>query len=157
MRATLASFPIALLLLLAATGARAQERDVPYWASLNAEEVNMRVGPSPRFPIAWVYRREGLPVKVVRLMQGWRLVQDPDGEQGWVVGRLLSRNRHAIVTGEDLAPLRAEPDAAAALKWNLEPGVVGELGDCEDGWCAFDVEGHVGWIEQQRLWGAGDP
>jgi SH3-like domain-containing protein len=37
---------------------------VPYWAALRAGEVNMRVGPSEDFPIEWVYRRQGLPVKV---------------------------------------------------------------------------------------------
>jgi SH3-like domain-containing protein len=37
----------------------------------------MRVGPSEAYPIEWVYRRQGLPVKVVRVMQGWRLVEGP--------------------------------------------------------------------------------
>ena len=117
----------------------------------------MRVGPSARFPIEWVYRREGLPVKVVRMMQGWRLVQDPDGAQGWIVGRLLTRNRHAIVVGEEIAQIRAEPSSGAALRWNVEPGVVGQLGDCDAGWCAFDVDGHAGFIEETRIWGEGEP
>ena len=77
-----------LALLLTAVPAAAQDREVPYWATLRAEHVNMRVGPSEAYPIEWVYRREGLPVKVVRVMQGWRLVEDPDGERGWIVARL---------------------------------------------------------------------
>ena len=103
----------------------AQDREVPYWASLDAEEVNMRVGPSPRFPIEWVYRREGLPVKVVRTMQGWRLVQDPQGEQGWIVARLLTRERHAIVIGEGLAQMRELPAEDSPLMWQVEPDVGG--------------------------------
>ena len=62
--------PLALLLLLLAVPfapLAAQDRDVPYWATLRASEVNMRVGPSEDFPIAWVYRRAGLPVKVLRV------------------------------------------------------------------------------------------
>ncbi len=60
-----ALFPISGLLLLAtlATPAAAQEREVPYWATLRSTEVNMRAGPSEAFPIAWVYRRQGLPVR----------------------------------------------------------------------------------------------
>ena len=54
--------PLALFLLPLAAPAGAQEREVPYWASLRVDEVNMRVGPSEDFPISWVYRREGLPV-----------------------------------------------------------------------------------------------
>ena len=135
----------------------AQDREVPYWASLDAEEVNMRVGPSPRFPIEWVYRREGLPVKVVRTMQGWRLVQDPQGEQGWIVARLLTRERHAIVIGEGLAQIRELPAEDSPLMWQVEPDVVGELGDCRENWCEFNVEGRAGWIASDRLWGPGEP
>ncbi len=149
---------LALTCLPGLSGAvKAQEREVPYWASLAAEEVNMRVGPSPRYPIEWVYRREGLPVRVVRLMQGWRLVQDPDGEQGWIVGRLLTLDRRAMVVGEGLAQIREAPVDGSPLKWNVEPGVTGALGDCRDGWCEFDVEGRAGWIREDRLWGAGEP
>lgn len=142
--------------LCSAPGA-AQDREVPYWASIRADEVNMRVGPSENYPIEWVYVREGVPVKVLRLMQGWRLVQDPDGAQGWVVGRLLSLDRRAIVIGEQLAAMRESSDAASPLRWELEPGVVGSLGDCEAGWCEFDVEGRGGWVLEDRLWGAGEP
>ena len=96
-----------------------QDRDVPYWATLRAEEVNMRVGPSEEFPIEWVYRRPGLPVKVVRLNEGWRLVEDPDGERGWIISRLLNPRRGAIVTGEGLAEMRASAEPGAALLWRL--------------------------------------
>ena len=92
-----------LILLLVATAVDAQQRAVPYWASLRAGEVNLRVGPSENFPIDWVYRRQGLPVKVLRVMQGWRLVEDPDGTRGWIVARLLTPDRGAIVIGEGLA------------------------------------------------------
>lgn len=137
--------------------AAAQDVELPYWASISAEEANMRVGAGEQFPIEWVYRREGLPVKVVRLMQGWRYVEEPDGTMGWISASLLSRRRTAIVVGDGLAPMRDGPSASAELRWNLEPGVVGDLGDCEEGWCELDVERHVGWVEQSRIWGAGEP
>lgn len=135
----------------------AQEREVPYWATIRAESVNMRVGPSVDFPIEWIYRRPGLPMKVVRLNEGWRLVEDPDGARGWIVARLLSPDRGAIVTGSGLAAMRAAPNEAAELRWRLEPGVVGRLGDCAAGWCELDVAGHRGWVRQDRLWGDGEP
>lgn len=136
--------------------AAAQDREVPYWASLRADEVNMRVGPSEAYPIEWVYRRPGLPVKVIRLHEAWRLVQDPDGEQGWILRRLLNPERGAIVTGEGVAEIREGPGHGKVL-WQAEPGVVGKLGDCADGWCRIDVTGRRGFIRQNRLWGAGNP
>ncbi len=144
-------------ILLTAGAANAQNREVPYWAAMRAVEVNMRVGPSPEYRIDWVYKRQGLPVKVVRVMEGWRLIQDPDGTQGWVAARLLTPDRGAIVVGEGLAAMRAEPSSSSSLKWNLEPGVVGSLGQCAQGWCELNVNGHEGWVEQDRLWGPGEP
>ncbi len=70
---------LTLVLLALAAPANAQEREVPYWATLRSDEVNMRVGPGADYKIDWVYRRAGLPMKVVRLVEGWRLVEDPEG------------------------------------------------------------------------------
>jgi len=140
-----------------AAPASAQDRETPYWASMRAEEVNMRVGPSEEYKIEWVYRRQQLPVKVIRVKEGWRLIRDPDGVQGWVVGRLLNPERTAIVIGESLAPMREASSEASRLLWNLEPGVIGKLGDCGEGWCRLDVGGHKGWVRQAQLWGAGEP
>jgi SH3-like domain-containing protein len=135
----------------------AQERETPYWASLRYDEVNMRSGPSEDRPIEWVYRRKGLPVKVVRLFEGWRWVEDPDGTQGWILRRLLDPVRTAFVVGNGVAAIREAPADNAKLYWNAEPGVVGKLGKCEAGFCEFDVDGRAGWVRQERLWGAGEP
>ena len=147
----------ALVFTASAAPAAAQERELPYWASLRADEVNMRVGPSEDFPIEWVYRRQGLPVKVVRVMQGWRLVEDPEGGRGWIVARLLDPERGAIVVGKGLAEIRAGSEPGARLLWRAEPGVVGALGDCVAGWCRFNVGGHRGWVRRNLLWGANTP
>lgn len=148
---------IAASVMLMSPPAAGQEEGVPYWAAIDAERVNMRVGPGPGYPVDWIYRRPGLPVKVVRVMQGWRLVRDPQGAQGWIVGRLLTRERGAIVTGDGLAMMREGPDGGSALRWKAEPGVVGRLGGCEEGWCELDVGGRRGWIEAARIWGEGKP
>ncbi|MGI8943312.1 MAG: SH3 domain-containing protein [Qipengyuania sp.] len=139
--------------------ASAQDREVPYWATIrdSATQLNMRVGPSPDYKIAWVYNRPGLPMKVIRVMEGWRLVQDPDGDKGWVVARLLSPERGAIVVGEGPVALLDAPSDEGSIKWRAEPGVVGKLGDCTAGYCEFDVAGREGWVRQNRLWGAGEP
>jgi SH3-like domain-containing protein len=145
------------IFLSLAVSAAAQDREAPYWASINTEELNMRVGPSMQYRIDWVYRREGLPLKVIRVVDRWRLVEDSDGTKGWVSSNLLSLKRSAVVIGEGLAAIRAEPSGASELKWNAQPGVLGTLGDCEAGWCEIDVAGRIGWIDQDRIWGAGEP
>ncbi len=149
---------VALALFVAAPALAADADEVPYWASLRADEVNLRVGPAETYRIAWVYHRAGLPMKVLRKMEGWRLVQDPDGARGWMLARFLKRDRGAIVRGEGLAEMREKGDPGAKLLWRLEPGVSGHLGDCDAGWCRLDLGGgHVGYLLQDRLWGVGNP
>lgn len=130
---------------------------MPYWASIRASELNMRVGPSADYKISWVYRRKGLPVKVVRVMEGWRLIEDPQGTRGWVVSRLLTPDRTAIVSGDQITEMREEPSSDSPAKWRVEPGVVGTLGDCEEGWCEMRIGNRGGWILENRLWGPGEP
>ena len=145
------------LSLLIATPAGGQNRETPYWATIDVTEANMRVGPSEEYRIDWVYKRKGLPVKVLRMREGWRLVEDPDGTKGWIAARLLSRTRGAIVTGGGLAEMRDSGSTGSELRWKLEPGVVGELGDCEQSWCEFSIGKKRGFVEASRLWGAGEP
>ena len=146
----------ALALGLAAPAA-AQDTEVPYWASLRVDEVNMRVGPSEEYRISWVYRRVQLPLKVIRLKEGWRLVEDHEGTRGWMMARFLTRDRGAVVTGQGLAEMRAKGSASAPLKWRVEPGVVGRLGECEAGWCQVAIGTRSGYLREDRLWGDGAP
>lgn len=141
--------------ILTMSAQAADDDGLPYWASLRVDEVNMRVGPAEDYRISWVYRRPMLPLKVIRLKEGWRLVRDADGTEGWMLARFLSRTRGGLVTGKGLAEMRDV--AGGRVMWRVEPGVVGRLGDCDAGWCRFDASGHVGVIEQSRIWGAGEP
>lgn len=142
---------------LSATALAADDDKVPYWASLDADIANLRVGPGDSYRIDWVYRRLHLPLKVIRREGPWRLVEDPDGTRGWMRDLLLSRRRSAIVKSEGLIEMHAESKGASRMLWRVEPGVVGILGDCKDGWCAFDSDGHKGFVQQDTLWGAGAP
>lgn len=148
---------LVLAFTLPAQPAHAADDGVPYWASLRVDEVNMRVGPGEDYHILWVYRRVQLPVKVIRLKEGWRLVRDPDGAEGWMLARFLTRTRGAIVKGRGLAEMREMAGGTGRLLWRLEPGVTGKLGDCAQAWCQFETGGHAGFVPEDRLYGAGDP
>ena len=144
----------ALLTLAVATGPAAAQSDpeLPYWASISVDEARMRKGPSPDVPVTWEYRRKDLPVKVVARFETWRKIEDPDGTTGWMAARLLSRTRTAIVTG-GIRPMREAPNVSAAVAYRAEPGVVGRITDCKEGWCRLDVGGRKGWIEVDHIWG----
>lgn len=143
-----------ILLSLAVVGPASAQSDpqLPYWASISVDEARMRKGPSPDVPVIWEYRRKDLPVRVVARFETWRKIEDPDGTQGWMAARLLSRTRTAIVTGE-IRPMREDASISAAVAYRAEPGVVGRITDCKDGWCLFDVKGRKGWIQTDHIWG----
>ena len=134
----------------------AEDGNAPYWASLSKDETNMRVGPGREYRINWVYVRRALPVKVLRVMGGWRLVEDPDGARGWMLAQFLSRTRTALVKG-GVTPIRANKDGSGPVLWRAAPGVQATLGDCRDGWCPVDIGGRHGFVAQDALWGAGAP
>lgn len=130
-------------------------KTVPYWASLAKGDARMRVGPSMDYPASWIYQRRDLPVKVVEVYSNWRKVEDPDGTQGWMHVRLLKDEPTGIVKGR-IAEMRESPAPDARLLFRLEPGVVGRLAGCANGWCSLDVDGKRGYVAAKSLWGATD-
>jgi len=127
---------------------------VPRYASLRYGEVNGRAGPSFDYPVAWSYRREGLPVVIVRESQEWRKIRDPQGDEVWVHRRMLAEDRTVITT--DSGRLRRSAGARGVALAAFEAGVVARLVRCEAGWCEIRTEEVSGWTEASLLWGAFD-
>lgn len=129
------------------------KRKTPYWASIDESKARMRTGPSTEYPVKWVYRREKLPIKVIDIHQDWRKIEDPDGDQGWMHVRLLSPVRTAMVIGKSNAELLDEPSPNSRVAWRAEPGVVGRIEDCKDGYCRMDIAGRAGYIDVRKIMG----
>ncbi|TFI57767.1 hypothetical protein E2493_13135 [Sphingomonas parva] len=142
---------------LSVTSAEAQpERKTPYWASIQATKAMMRTGPGQNYPATWLYMRADLPIKVIETYPSWRKVQDPTGETGWMLQRLLKDQRTALVTGSEPRPMHVTPDAGSKVRYRAEPGVVGVISKCADGWCRLDVGRRSGFIRTEHIWGV-DP
>jgi SH3-like domain-containing protein len=142
---------------------------VPRFASFRSGEVNMRTGPGTRYPIEWVYNRQGLPVEITAEYDIWRRVRDPDGAEGWVHKNEISGRRAAIVA-PIITPIAAAPlqssktlppqqlpatipafrelhdsaDDASDIIAHLEPGAIGQLVSCAKDWCKLKLNGIAG-------------
>jgi SH3-like domain-containing protein len=126
---------------------------LPRFVSLRPDSVNLRVGPSARYPIEWIYVRRNLPVEVIAEFDTWRRIKDPAGTEGWVHSSMLSGRRTAMVTGA-VQPLRRTPAADSDVVTSLEPGVIVSVERCPQGdVCRVEVEGHEGWLKRDALWG----
>jgi SH3-like domain-containing protein len=97
-------------------------------------------------------------MEIVQEYDNWRRVRDSEGAEGWINQSLLSGRRTALVApwqrGESAQiPLRARPDAEAALVAQLEPGVMGTVRSCDGQWCRLEFDGPSGYLEQALVWG----
>jgi SH3-like domain-containing protein len=144
---------IAILLATLAVPAAAQDKTPPYWASIASGEAMMRTGPAKTYPGIWLYKRRDLPVRVLKRHESWRLIEDPDGTKGWMLGTMLSDRRTAMVKPGEPRPMLAEPSEGAKLRFRAEAGVVGRIEKCRDGWCRFTVGKREGYLRTGDLWG----
>jgi SH3-like domain-containing protein len=134
---------------------------VPRFVSLKSDRVNMRKGPGTDYPTAWVYRRAGLPLEVIKEFEGWRQVRDADGAAGWVLQSFLSGRRTALVLPWEIKPgvavpkiaLRRNDSERARAVAMIEAGVIANLTACDGRWCRVNIDKFDGYIEQKKLWG----
>lgn len=159
---------LSVLLLGIPSNSRAQTLEgsasgakVPRFVSLKASRVNLRKGPGMEYPTAWVFRRAGLPVEVVREYALWREIRDAEGTTGWVIRSLLSGRRTGqilpweIKAGQDVPQvslLERQSDRARAVAI-VEAGVIADLHACDGTWCRVSVANYRGFIRQNKIWG----
>lgn len=111
---------------------------LPRYAALRSDEVNMRAGPGQRFPILWVYHRRGMPVRVEREFDVWRLVEDQTGQKGWMQQATLAGGRDFLIPGEppgDETPIPAQAgkDGDKALpSGHMDARVLSTVSKAED-------------------------
>ena len=144
---------LACAALMVTTPAQAAKGEYTHWGSLKADHANMHVGPGFDYRVKFIYQRKGLPLKVLRAMGGWWLVEDPDGARGWVLQRLIGHGRTGMVKG-DVAELRERSDGGGRLLWRVRQGVIGKLDKCSGDWCRFTVDARQGWVSRKSVWGA---
>ncbi len=146
---------VVIALLSAATVASAQDKKPPYWASIASGEAMMRTGPGRNYPGVWLYKRRDLPVRVLQIYPNWRKIEDPDGEQGWMLVTLLSDQRTAIVRPGAARDVRVKPDGGAPVRYRVEAGVVGRIDKCGGAWCRIEIGKRRGYIAREALFGLG--
>jgi SH3-like domain-containing protein len=144
---------LAIGLLCAAASASAQDKTPPYWASIASGEAMIRTGPGRNYPGTWLYKRRDLPVRVLKIYSNWRLIEDPDGEQGWMLVTLLSDRRTAIVKPGAPRDVRTKPNPSAPVRYRAEPGVVGRIDHCSGDWCRIEFAKREGYIARDALYG----
>ncbi len=131
----------------------AQPALAAHYASLRADKVYLREGPTYQHRVLFIYKRKDYPVEVIASYESWRRVRDVDGTVGWISQMMLSDARSVLITGNGHAAIRSQPYAAASLRAWADPGVVAKLKACKPQFCEIAADGIRGWIDKTRIWG----
>lgn len=127
--------------------------EIPRFVSISSDKANLRTGPGEQYPILWVYSKKDYPLEIIAEYESWRKVRDIDGGEGWMHVVLLSGKRTVLVIGAEPQTLYREPDTLSRPVARLEPGVIGEILECDGQWCKVDAGREDGWIMARNLWG----
>ena len=131
--------------------AAAPDRDFQaFGGSIKSHKVNVRAGPGTNYPILWVYKLRGYPVKAIRHFGGWYKIVDVEGETGWVYQNFVSPKKTAMVNeGRPAKFYNTRESATPTLL--LEAGVVVLLKRCALGMCEVEISGQEGWVDKNRV------
>ncbi len=125
--------------------------------SVTGEKVNLRKGPSTRYPIIWELGK-GFPLRVIGTKGNWLKVSDFESDVGWIYKNLVSRKPHLIVktnkNNKGRINIRSGPGTKYKIVGKAEYGVVFETLKRGNGWVKVRHEsGLIGWIKRSLLWG----
>jgi len=93
-----------------------------------------------------------MPVEIVKEFQNWRMVRLWQDASGWILDRMVTAERHVIVSGA-VRVLYRQPDAGSGIIARAEPGVVARLVECRGEWCRIEAGGYRGWLQRGEIWG----
>tara|TARA_Y100000590_G_scaffold434046_1_gene551794 strand:+ start:4425 stop:4898 length:474 start_codon:yes stop_codon:yes gene_type:complete len=120
--------------------------------SLKNSEVNVRIGPSKKYPIKYIYKKKYLPLEILDKSETWRKIKDFEKNSGWIHISQLSKKKSAINI-KDNSVIYKKPTIFSKPMAKLETGRLVLVKKCKDAWCKINTGGFTGWINSKYLWG----
>ena len=120
--------------------------------SLKKNEVNLRQGPSFKYPIILTYKKKYLPVIILDKFDTWRKVKDFENNFGWIHVSQLSKKNSAINIKNN-SVLYKKPTIFSKPIAKLEIGRLVLIKKCKAKWCKISSGGFSGWVYKNSLWG----
>jgi SH3-like domain-containing protein len=141
-----------ILLLSAANYASAASFGV-----IKSNEVNLRKGPGQEYPVVAKFVHRGIPVKILNKLDNWYLINDFDGETGWIKSNLVSTKYRNGLIRDKAAPLCRLPvsgDAQCNEVAYIQHNVIFKLISCNSHWCRVRINKKLsGWMRKKYIWG----
>ena len=118
------------------------------WASLKYNKTYLRTGPSKDNKVIWVYKRKGLPLKILRKKNEWNEVLLPSSQKGWINSSQISKKRNVIVQNKkslsDMALSKQKQitvtDKNSKTIAYVQEGVIATLNKCKKDLCEIELK-----------------
>jgi len=120
--------------------------------SLKNKKVNLRQGPSFKYPIKLIYQKKYLPVIIIDKSETWRKIKDFENNSGWVHISQLSKKKSAInIKNNSIIYKKSTIFSKPIVR--LESGRLVLIKKCKKEWCKIKSGDYSGWILKSVLWG----
>tara|TARA_Y100001970_G_scaffold1857_1_gene2188 strand:- start:54 stop:512 length:459 start_codon:yes stop_codon:yes gene_type:complete len=126
--------------------------DEGYYLTLRNDKVNLRQGPSLKYPVKLVYKKKFLPILVQDKSNNFRKILDHENNSGWIHISQLSKKKAAI-NFLDKSIVFKKPSLFSKPLVMLEKGRLCLIKKCKNNWCKVETGNYLGWIEKQNLKG----
>ncbi len=120
--------------------------------SLKNNEVNLRQGPSFKYPIKLIYKKKFLPVIITDSSDSWRQVRDYENNTGWIHISQLSKRKSGINIKKDSIVYKKSTIYSKPIV-KLEVGRLVLIEKCKTKWCKIKSGGYTGWALRDSFWG----
>ena len=120
--------------------------------SLKNNEVNVRIGPSKKYPVQYTYKKKYLPLEVLDKFDTWRKIKDFENNSGWIHISQLSKKKTALNINNN-SLLYKKPTIYSKPIAKLETGRLVLIKKCKVKWCKISTGNFNGWTLKSFLWG----
>ncbi len=130
---------------------------LPRFVCLRASQANVHIGPATKYPITWILKRSGMPLKIIAEFDHWRQIQDIDGDIGWIHKSLLSGKLTVYIT-KDRIPLYSRAHPNSRILAYLQKGVIATVIKTDRTWYFIHVKHksigqYKGWVRSDSGFG----
>tara|TARA_A100001015_G_scaffold305098_1_gene397294 strand:- start:335 stop:796 length:462 start_codon:yes stop_codon:yes gene_type:complete len=123
-----------------------------YYLTLRNDKVNLRQGPSLKYPVKLIYKKKFLPVLIQDKSDNFRKILDHENNSGWIHITQLSKKKAAINIF-DKSIIFKRPSKYSKPLAILEKGRLCLIKKCKNDWCKIKTGKYSGWIEKKKLKG----
>jgi SH3-like domain-containing protein len=124
-----------------------------FFLSLKKNEVNLRQGPSFKYPIILTYKKKYLPIVILDRFETWRKVKDFENNSGWIHISQLSKKKSAVNIKVNSILFKKSTIFSEPIA-RLETGRLVLIKKCKLKWCKITSGDFTGWTLKKYLWGS---